>query len=300
MVEVVVPTATFSVEVVAETSVVATAWVELTTAEEAMPVELTTALEATSEVATALLMVEVWTVVCVSVTGQRVVETTEVRVVVSTVPLRPGQLVTVPAQLVMVDTTVVRTVDVLKKLVTTVLVTSVVWTTAAGGVETSVALVALVTTEPVSVEAVSVELTEPVSTTLVALVATEPVSVELTDPVSTEEVSTEEVSTEEMAEVVETSSAGGVVKDSVAVVLTEALLATELVWIALVEEAVAEEEPRVLVRTVPVAVVKVDLVLLLLGGLVEVGGLVEEEPHSKEMVETMTLQVGLGLDGWEG
>jgi hypothetical protein len=85
-VEVVVPTATFSVKVLAETSEVttasvelaateeatsevATASVELATTEEATPevatasVELATTEEATSEVATALVRVEVWTVV---------------------------------------------------------------------------------------------------------------------------------------------------------------------------------------------------------------------------------------------
>jgi hypothetical protein len=86
----------------------------------------------------------------------------------------------------------------------------------------------------------------------------------------------------------------------VAVVLTEALLDTELVSTALVEEAVAVVEPLVFVRTLPVAVVTPGVVLVLVAGLVEVGGFVEEEPHSKEMVETMTLQVGLGLDDWEG
>jgi hypothetical protein len=48
------------------------------------------------------------------VTGQIVVDRTEVRVVVTTPPLRAGQSVTVSAQLVMVETTVVRTVDVLR------------------------------------------------------------------------------------------------------------------------------------------------------------------------------------------
>jgi hypothetical protein len=55
-------------------------------------------------------------VVRVSVTGQIVVETATVTTVVFTPPA--GQLVTVGAQLVMVDVEVVKIVDVLRKLVT--------------------------------------------------------------------------------------------------------------------------------------------------------------------------------------
>jgi hypothetical protein len=66
----------------------------------------------------------VWTVVRVSVTGQIVVDTATVTTVVVTD--LAGQFVTVAAQLVMVETTVVKTVDVLRKLVTKVLVCSLV------------------------------------------------------------------------------------------------------------------------------------------------------------------------------
>ena len=80
---------------------------------------VSTALEVVSADAVVFVVFPVglvWTEVRVSVTGQIVVETATVTIVVATD--RAGQFVTVSAQLVMVETEVVKMVDVLRKLVT--------------------------------------------------------------------------------------------------------------------------------------------------------------------------------------
>lgn len=77
------------------------------------------ALEVVSDDAVVLVTFPVGLVcteVRVSVTGQMVVETATVTIVVVTE--RAGQFVTVSAQLVIVETEVVKMVDVLRKLVT--------------------------------------------------------------------------------------------------------------------------------------------------------------------------------------